>query len=460
MIESISNAPVLDTELEYTYNVYSSGSVFMSRPMLTKIPCLMNLHHFPFDVQDCYFSVGSWAYDGYEVDVKPYLAADGATYVATQLDLYEANTEFALLKVTSSDYDTFYSCCPEPYPLIRFDLKFARYPLTYFSGIVLPLVLVTISGFLAFVVNPDAGERISLGITVLLTNAAIYLVASDQVPRIGVWTLITHAYMSALICSIVTLMTSIVSVSLYNVKESKGALSEGSMLRLFKDQDANGDEVLSIRELRVGMVAIGMTHEQQEQLIEGRGEAVEVTFHEWYGIVSRYSESDGFASHHSPFIGWIVRRAVRHERAKRIAKVATRASSKSLLRTMAVGEGAPTMADTLCSADVDVDADDCARIPVQISDSEDGNGNGTSFDRRDTMLEKASTVTEHELSDPSELAAKRVAGLIDFYMSMLVPLFYLIYTAVILSNGMHMDVDNNYRNVNADAPCVHQNLPE
>ena len=206
----------------------------------------------------------------------------------------------------------------------------------------------------------------------LLTNAAIYLVASDQVgeararardavalsrarerarshhtssrasatpgeqvPRIGVWTLITHAYMSALICSIVTLMTSIVSVSLYNVKESKGALSEGSMLRLFKDQDANGDEVLSIRELRVGMVAIGMTHEQQEQLIEGRGEAVEVTFHEWYEIVSRFSESDGFASHHSPLIGWIVRRAVRHERAKRIAKVATRASSKSLLRASA-----------------------------------------------------------------------------------------------------------------------------
>ena len=35
------------------------------------------------------------------------------------------------------------------------------------------------------------------------------------------------------------------------------------MLRL-KDQDANGDEVLSIRELRVGMVAIGMTSEQQD----------------------------------------------------------------------------------------------------------------------------------------------------------------------------------------------------
>ena len=63
-----------------SYNVYSSGSVFMSRPMLTKIPCLMNLHHFPFDVQDCYFSVGSWAYDGYELDIKPYPSADGAKY--------------------------------------------------------------------------------------------------------------------------------------------------------------------------------------------------------------------------------------------------------------------------------------------------------------------------------------------------------------------------------------------
>merc|ERR1712196_571919 len=98
--------------------------------------------------------------------------------------------------------------------------------LAYISGIVLSLILVTITGFLAFIVNPNAGERIGLGITVMLTNAAIYLVASDEVPHIGDWTLITRAYMSALICSILTLVTSIISVSLYNVKESTGAMSE------------------------------------------------------------------------------------------------------------------------------------------------------------------------------------------------------------------------------------------
>ncbi len=172
-------------------------------------------------------------------------------------------------------------------------------------------------------------------------------------------------------------------------------------------------------------------------------------------------------------------------------------SSKLSLRSMAVGAGgAPTMADALCSAgadadgvNIEVDRRDAfsragrprlsrplyiARAPsspskVDIDDSHTrteyeraidvGNGE-TAASGPDAQFEKASTVTDHELSDPSELAAKRVAGLIDFYMSMLVPLFYLVYTAVILSNGMHMDVDHDYRYVNADAPCVHQNLPE
>lgn len=297
-------------------------------------------------------------------------------------------------------------------------------------------------------------------------------------------------------------MTSIVAVSLYNVKESKGALSEGSMLRLFKEHDRNGDEVLSIRELRVGMVAAGVTLEQQDALIEKRGEAVEVTFEEWYAIISKFSETDGFASHHSPLIGFIVRVAVRHERARRIAKVANRASSKrSLLlergeqlrrhtldavaggRSSALNGsdsagngsgsvGAPTMADSLCNGGVEIEldepiirADSERAVFVGIDQTGDGGDGLAELQKSSTAtmqlhgLEKTNTVTEHELSDPAEIAAKRIAGQMDFFMSIAVPLFYFIYTGVILSKGMKMDVETVYHNVNSDAPCVHLNLP-
>ena len=37
------------------------------------------------------------------------------------------------------------------------------------------MILTTFAGFLAFAANPDSGERIGLGITCLLTSAAIYI---------------------------------------------------------------------------------------------------------------------------------------------------------------------------------------------------------------------------------------------------------------------------------------------
>ena len=61
--------------------------------------------------------------------------------------------------------------------------RFRRHSITYISGILMPMILSTFVGMLAFGVNPGSGERISLGITVMLTNAAIYIVAFQVLPR-------------------------------------------------------------------------------------------------------------------------------------------------------------------------------------------------------------------------------------------------------------------------------------
>ena len=101
------------------------------------------------------------------------------------------NTEFHLKEVVTDHYSFYYSCCPEPYPLITFTLKIQRQVLTYFAGIVLPLVLATMAGFLAFITNPHAGERIGLGISVMLVTGVLYLVAVDVLPKSGHWNIIS-----------------------------------------------------------------------------------------------------------------------------------------------------------------------------------------------------------------------------------------------------------------------------
>lgn len=176
-------------------SVYPRGYVFYSRPLVHKIPCEMSVRQFPFDTQRCSFTLGSWSYHGGVVDVLPRLVRDTTMSNTTvpnamTLETYQVHTEFALMQVTTDHYNHYYSCCPEPYPLITYKLRLRRTPLPYFNGIVLPLILTTISGFFAFFINPKAGERIGLGITVLLTvrlscaraRGALEIVTEPAVP--------------------------------------------------------------------------------------------------------------------------------------------------------------------------------------------------------------------------------------------------------------------------------------
>ena len=69
--------------------------------------------------------------------------------------------------------------------------------------------------------NPNSGERVGLCVAVLLTDAAIYLVAEESMPKIGHWTVISMMYISSFVIALITMVISVISVSLYNVKASE-----------------------------------------------------------------------------------------------------------------------------------------------------------------------------------------------------------------------------------------------
>ena len=62
----------------------------------------------------------------------------------------------------------------------------------YIWCLMFPLFMSTLIGFLTFLVNPAAGERIGLGITVVLTIVAILWIVVDILPKNNVVTFL-HA---------------------------------------------------------------------------------------------------------------------------------------------------------------------------------------------------------------------------------------------------------------------------
>jgi len=197
-------------------------------------------------------------------------------------------------------------------------LEIRRHSTTYLFGILLPMIRTTFAGFLAFAANPDSGERIGLGITCLLTSAAIYIVAFEVLPKTGPVTAITMIHVVSFSFSWATLAVSVISVSLYAVKNSTGAMSEHELMQAFVKADDDNSGALDKKEVERAVKKLGLKPDVaiklKQTLDEASGDSGQVTLPVWYELVGEIYETDGIAAYYSPIVGRLLGPAVRGSR--------------------------------------------------------------------------------------------------------------------------------------------------
>ncbi|KAL3101281.1 hypothetical protein niasHT_028037 [Heterodera trifolii] len=156
--------------------VYNDGNVSWVPPGIFKISCKIDITWFPFDEQRCFFKFGSWTYSGFYVDLQP---AEGGFDTSE----YLPNGEWALPMTTVARTEKFYDCCPnEPYPDLTFFLHMRRRTLYYGFNLIMPCLLTTTMSLLGFTLPPEAGEKITLQITVLLSICFFLSILSEMSP--------------------------------------------------------------------------------------------------------------------------------------------------------------------------------------------------------------------------------------------------------------------------------------
>ncbi|KAK2853747.1 hypothetical protein Q5P01_006408 [Channa striata] len=153
--------------------VNSSGSCSYLPPGIFKSTCYIDVRWFPFDVQRCDLKFGSWTYGGWSLDLKM-LEADITGYIA--------NGEWDLVEVPGRRSERFYDCCEEPYPDVTFTVAMRRRTLYYGLNLLIPCVLISTLALLVFLLPADSGEKISLGITVLLSLTVFMLLVAEIMP--------------------------------------------------------------------------------------------------------------------------------------------------------------------------------------------------------------------------------------------------------------------------------------
>ncbi|GMT15308.1 hypothetical protein PFISCL1PPCAC_6605, partial [Pristionchus fissidentatus] len=189
-------------------------------PTIYKFSCLLNLRFFPFDVQVCTMTFSSWTYDQKGIDYFPYSNKIGTTNYLENEGWYMMDT-----KVVRSEVK--YKCCPAKYTLLQLTLHLRRKPLFYLVNLIIPTSIITLIAIVGFFSTSSASgmreEKVSLGITTLLSMSILMLMVSDQMPTTSTFIPLIGWFILAMI--IVISLGTIVSSVIIAVQK-RGRLGE------------------------------------------------------------------------------------------------------------------------------------------------------------------------------------------------------------------------------------------
>ncbi|KAM7066166.1 LOW QUALITY PROTEIN: neuronal acetylcholine receptor subunit alpha-10 [Acridotheres tristis] len=174
----------------------SDGHIMWDSPAITKSSCKVDVSYFPFDGQQCHLTFGSWTYNGNQIDLRNQLDSG-------DLRDFVENVEWEVLGMPAKRNVITYGCCSEPYPDVTYTLLLRRRASFYIFNLLLPCIMVSFLAPLGFYLPADSGEKVSLGVTVLLALTVFQLLVaesmppSESVPLIGKYYIATMTMITA-----------------------------------------------------------------------------------------------------------------------------------------------------------------------------------------------------------------------------------------------------------------------
>ncbi|XP_067936881.1 CHRNA7-FAM7A fusion protein-like [Watersipora subatra] len=201
------NASIYHTSMiknEFRCVVYSDGSVLWVPGGTYHTTCELDISKFPFDKQTCYLHLTNWAYNIAEMNLVRYSEK-------IVLDSYNPSAEWNLTDTSVIRDEIVYECCGNiSYPSLHFRIWIERRSLYYIVNIITPCIILSLLATFTFCIPPDSGEKISLGITLLLSFTVFQLIVAESIPRrsdsipiISLYiSVITGVVTSSIICTI------------------------------------------------------------------------------------------------------------------------------------------------------------------------------------------------------------------------------------------------------------------
>ncbi|VDI17641.1 neuronal acetylcholine receptor subunit alpha-10-like [Mytilus galloprovincialis] len=172
-----NNADVTSSVSTVSTNVIVTfdGNITWLSMWIFKSSCSIDVKYFPFDVQNCSMDFASWAFDAFQINIQNDAEKGDLTN-------YVSSSEWELIVFDFQRQVITFSCCPEPYVFINYFFVIKRRPLFYMFNLVMPCILITLVALLGFYMPSESGEKVSMGITTLLSMTVFLMIVADSLP--------------------------------------------------------------------------------------------------------------------------------------------------------------------------------------------------------------------------------------------------------------------------------------
>lgn len=176
-------------------------------PSIYKSSCTIDVQFFPFDQQECEMKFGSWTFKGNQLNFTFY---NGVEYL--DFSDYLKNGAWDIVDSPARIEHILLPGSSEKKAMIVFKFILRRKTLFYTVNLIIPCVLISFVSVCVFALPADAGEKITLCISILLALVVFLLLISKilppslTIPLIAKYLLFTFIMnIFAIVCTVVVI---------------------------------------------------------------------------------------------------------------------------------------------------------------------------------------------------------------------------------------------------------------
>uniref|UniRef100_A0A7I4YBE0 Nicotinic acetylcholine receptor non-alpha subunit 27 n=1 Tax=Haemonchus contortus TaxID=6289 RepID=A0A7I4YBE0_HAECO len=165
----------VDTNLHANYY----GELQWAPPQKIYSRCHMDVAKFPFDHQFCSLIFRSWIYDTTQLDLMILERYDGKSPFTK--DSFTENGEWEIVENRTFRYQQHSG--NTKFATVVFELHLRRRTLFFMYNIVAPCVMLSILTMMQFLLPCESGEKVTLGLTVLLAYSVFSFNIAESMPE-------------------------------------------------------------------------------------------------------------------------------------------------------------------------------------------------------------------------------------------------------------------------------------